>query len=365
MEKLVIDQLEGVVKVPADVGFECPDKSLLMDQLKVLQMVLRKERNNSGSGPSDSKAAAACTASNSDSGASGSLKDKADRHKQMAAQRREGKLKDLDEKAGALFKSSSSNGKSSTDSNKIYTMREELGNLKVAIERTLEDDSSQGKKRNSNSADADQSEKKKSKTSDEDVQECSQSSESSGSSKGKSIIQVYQSCTSARSRDEVRERAIKMMRQQGLEVSVVEPGNFALKYALSEPYHLFFTRVQKSKDTYDQQLSITFPEILDRSLGEIVNSLQINFMVDVGWLCLQYMLAGQRTDMLILYGERVDTEKVGLNITMIPVDMASKFGCHHTKIMVLKYKDDGIRVIVSTANLYSDDWNNRTQGCVT
>ena len=365
LEKLVIDQLEGVIKVPADVGFECSDKSLLMDQLKVLQMVLRKERNNGGSGPSDSEAPAACTASNSNSGAGESLKDKVDRHKQTATQRREGKLKDLDEKAGALFKSSSSNGKSSADSNKIYAMREELGNLKLAIERTLEADSSQGKKRNSNSADADQSEKKKSRASydcDEDVEECSQSSQSSGSSKGKSIFQVYQSCTSVRSRDEVRERAIKMMRQQGLEVSVVEPGNFSLKYALSAPYHLFFTRVQKSKDTYDQQLSITFPEILDRSLGEIVNSLQINFMVDVGWLCLQYLLAGQRTDMLILYGERVDTEKVGLNITMIPVDMASKFGCHHTKIMMLKYKDDGIRVVVSTANLYSDDWNNRTQG---
>ncbi|XP_076676604.1 tyrosyl-DNA phosphodiesterase glaikit isoform X2 [Andrena cerasifolii] len=368
LEKLVIDQLEGAIKVPEDVGFECSDTSLLMDQLKVLQMVLRKERNNSGSRPSDSKAPTVCTASNSNSGASGSLKDLStlvDRHKQMAAQRREGKLKDLDEKAGALFKSSSSNGKSSTDSNKIYTMREELGNLKLAIKRTLEDDSPQEKKVNSNSGNADQSEKKKSKTSyncDEGVQECSQSYQSSGSSEGKSIIEVYQLCTSARSRDEVRERAIKMMRHQGLEVSVVEPGNFALKYALSAPYHLFFSRVQRSKATYDQQLSITFPEILDRSLGEIVNSLQINFMVDVGWLCLQYLLAGQRTDMLILFGERVDTEKVGLNITMIPVEMPSKFGCHHSKIMVLKYKDDGIRVVVSTANLYSDDWDNRTQG---
>lgn len=369
LEKLVIDQLEGAIKVPEDVGFECSDTSLLMDQLKVLQMVLRKERNKSGSKPSDSKAPTACTASNSNSGASGSLKDLSalvDRHKQMATQRREGKLKDMDEKAGALFKCSGSNGKSSTDSNKIYTMREELGNLKLAMKRTMEEeDSSQGKERNSNSANADQSERKKSKTSydcGEDVQECSQSCESSGSMEGKSIIQVYQSCTSARSRDEVRQRAIKMMRRQGLEVSVVEPGDFALKYALSAPYHLFFTRVQKSKATYDQQFSITFPEILDRSLGEIVNSLQINFMVDVGWLCLQYLLAGQRTDMLILFGERVDTEKVGLNITMIPVEMPSKFGCHHSKVMVLKYKDDGIRVVVSTANLYSDDWDNRTQG---
>lgn len=182
--------------------------------------------------------------------------------------------------------------------------------------------------------------------------------------KGTSIMDMYQTCDSEKSRKDVREKAIRMMRQSGYDVSVVEPGEFAVKYALSAPYHLFFTRVEKSKETYNQQFSITFPEILDRSLGEITNSLHLNFMVDVGWLCLQYLLAGQRTDMIILYGDRVDQENVGCNITMIHVDMPSAFGCHHTKIMILQYKDNGIRVVVSTANLYSDDWDNRTQGSV-
>lgn len=185
-----------------------------------------------------------------------------------------------------------------------------------------------------------------------------------GSSSGTSIMDMYQACDSEKSRKEVRKRAIKMMRQSGYMVSVVEPGEFAIKYAFSAPYHLFFTRIENSKETYNQQFSITFPEILDRSLGEILNSLHLNFMVDVGWLCLQYLLAGQRTDMMILYGDRVDHEKLGSNITMIEVEMPSRFGCHHTKIMILQYKDDGIRVVVSTANLYSDDWENRTQGSV-
>lgn len=218
-------------------------------------------------------------------------------------------------------------------------------------------------------------EKKKSKSShskyNETDQECvestkkgSENSQSSSSSKGTSLIETFNSCDSAKSRNEVRQKAIKMMKQQGFEVSVVEPGNFDMRYALSAPYHLFFSRVQKSKATYDQQLSITFPEILDISLGEIENSLHINFMVDVGWLCLQYLLAGQRTDMFILFGERVDEEKLSLNITTIHIPMPTRFGCHHTKIMILKYKDEGIRVVVSTANLYSDDWENRTQGSV-
>ncbi|XP_018338249.1 PREDICTED: probable tyrosyl-DNA phosphodiesterase, partial [Trachymyrmex septentrionalis] len=152
------------------------------------------------------------------------------------------------------------------------------------------------------------------------------------------------------------------MRQLGYSVRVVKPGKFAMKYASSAPYHLFFTRIENSKETYNQQFSITFSEILDRSLGEIVKSLHLNFMVDATWLCLQYLLAGQRTDMTILYGERLDHEKLSNNITMIEVDMPMKFGCHHTNIMILQYKDNGIRVIVSTANLYFEDWENRTQG---
>lgn len=199
----------------------------------------------------------------------------------------------------------------------------------------------------------------------EDSQSSSTSKkQSERTNKKTSIMDMYEACDSEKSRIEVREKAIRMMRQSGHNVSVVEPGEFALKYALSAPYHLFFTRVEKLKETYNQQFSVTFPEILDRSLGEIVNSLHLNFMVDVGWLCLQYLLAGQRTDMIILYGDRVDEEKLNSNITMIHVDMPSAFGCHHTKIMILQYKDNGIRVVVSTANLYSDDWENRTQGYV-
>ncbi|XP_017766408.1 PREDICTED: probable tyrosyl-DNA phosphodiesterase isoform X2 [Eufriesea mexicana] len=284
--------------------------------------------------------------------------------------KRDNKLKSMDEEAGALFKSS--NEKSNVDQNKVSKMEEELDNLKI-VEESIERKFSQEKKRHNSSLGDNEREKKKSKSShskcNEMDQECveitnkgSENSQSSSSSSGTSLIETFNSCNSAKSRNEVRQKAIKMMKQQGFEVSVVEPGNFDMRYALSAPYHLFFSRVQKSKATYDQQFSITFPEILDISLGEIENSLHINFMVDVGWLCLQYLLAGQRTDMFILFGERVDEEKLSLNITMIHVPMPTRFGCHHTKIMILKYKDEGLRVVVSTANLYSDDWENRTQG---
>ncbi|EFN87774.1 Probable tyrosyl-DNA phosphodiesterase [Harpegnathos saltator] len=186
--------------------------------------------------------------------------------------------------------------------------------------------------------------------------------QSQSTDKGISLTDTYEARDSEKSRKEVREKAIRMMRQSGYDVSVLEPGEFALKYALSAPYHLFYTRVEKAKETYNQKFSITFPEILDISFGEIVNSLHLTYILDVEWLCLQYLLAGQSTNMTILYGERTDEEELDDNITAVQVQMPFEFGSHHTKIMILQYKDDGIRVVVSTANLYFEDWQNRMQG---
>ncbi|EFN87771.1 Probable tyrosyl-DNA phosphodiesterase [Harpegnathos saltator] len=186
--------------------------------------------------------------------------------------------------------------------------------------------------------------------------------QSQSTDKGMSPTDTYEARDPEKFRKEVREKIIELMRQSGYDVSVVEPGEFALKYALSAPYHLFFTRVEKAKETYNQKFSITFPEILDRSLGQIVSSLHLNCMVDVGWLCLQYLLAGQRPNMVILCSQRLGEEELGDNITVVHVEMPFEFGCHHTKVMILQYKDVGIRVVVSTANLYASDWKNRTQG---
>ena len=38
------------------------------------------------------------------------------------------------------------------------------------------------------------------------------------------------------------------------------------------------------------------------------------------------------------------------------------YGTHHTKLMILVYKDNSVRIVVSTANLVPSDWQNRTQG---
>lgn len=364
LEKLIINQLDSAISIPTVLEFDC-DRSQLLDQLKVLQVVMRKKRDKNRDSfleltrslLSDNVTVIPSTSGNKTQSPS-NLQQKVEKHKKVMAEKRENKLKEMDDQAEMLAKYSkdyvSNSGSSSV--------------VKEESEIILT-----GDKRNRDS-NTDCNVSKRSKESSEDVeneikneylQDCSsgyESQQSSSSSRGSSIMDSYVSCKSDKSRDEMRKKAIQMMKKQGFKVSLVEPGEFAMKYALSAPYHLFFTRVENSPETYNQPLSITFPEILDRSLGQIVESLQINFMVDVGWLCLQYLLAAQSPKIMILYGERVDEEKLGQNITMVPVTLPTKFGCHHTKMMILKYKNDGIRVVVSTANLYSYDWENRTQG---
>ncbi|EFN87770.1 Probable tyrosyl-DNA phosphodiesterase [Harpegnathos saltator] len=347
VEKLLVNQLDGMIEIPEILSFTCNDRSQLLDQLKVLQMVLRKERNkNEGNSISvtNNQLTKAQSSLNSKD-----VQEKVERHKKATTQKRQDKLKQMDIEAEALSRALS---------NKEHESSENIKTRK----RTQSSAGSATKKMKEVNIESNKHSKESQQISDDSQSSSTSKKQSQSTGKGTSLMDMYEQCDSEKSRKEVREKAIRMMRQSGYDVSVVEPGEFALKYALSAPYHLFFTRVEKAKETYNQKFSITFPEILDRSLGEIVNSLHLNFMVDVGWLCLQYLLAGQRTDMMILYGDRVDQESLGCNITMIHVDMPSAFGCHHTKIMILQYKDDGIRIVVSTANLYSDDWENRTQG---
>lgn len=364
VETIVMKQLEGEIQVPEKLDFECSDRSLLLDQLKILQIILRREKAGNGSSSIkelNSKISNTSTKMKNENNTmdNQNLKDKVEKHKQIMLQRRENKLKDMDEEAEALFKASNEN--KNKDQYKVAKMKEDLDNLKI-MEESIEKNSSREKKRDNSDFQDNERHNKKSKSSHSKHVETDEKSDSKNSqerSRESSLIKTFQSSK--------REKAIKMMKKLGYETylsSLVEPGNFAMKYACSAPYYIFFSTVNRSKETYDQPFSITLPEILDISLGEIVNSLHINFMVDIGWLHVQYMLAEQNTNMSILLGERVDTGPVGSNVTMFYVDMPTKFGCHHTKIMILKYKDDGIRVVVSTANLYMDDWENRTQGSV-
>ncbi|XP_038113136.1 probable tyrosyl-DNA phosphodiesterase [Culex quinquefasciatus] len=149
---------------------------------------------------------------------------------------------------------------------------------------------------------------------------------------------------------------------------VVAPkGKMAAKLAAAAPYNMFFTTITDAPVTHREPLSVTFQELLDPSLGELECSVQMNFMVDIGWLLGHYFFAGyEDRPLLILYGDEspelktVSTKKP--NVTALKVHIATPFGVHHTKMGLYGYTDGSMRVVISTANLYEDDFHNRTQG---
>lgn len=148
---------------------------------------------------------------------------------------------------------------------------------------------------------------------------------------------------------------------------VVEKGRMARKLEQAAPYNMFLTAITDSKPTHQEPLSITLQEIFDESLGEIESTVQINFMIDIGWLLGHYYFAGILSKpLLVLYGaENPDLVEIGKfkpQVTAIKVQMQSPFATSHTKMMLLGYTDGSMRVVISTANLYEDDWHNRTQG---
>ncbi|XP_055846998.1 probable tyrosyl-DNA phosphodiesterase [Episyrphus balteatus] len=148
---------------------------------------------------------------------------------------------------------------------------------------------------------------------------------------------------------------------------VLPKGQAAAKLEKAAPYNMFLTAITNSKPTHSEPLTITLQEILDESLGEIEMSLQINFMVDIGWLLGHYYFAGiLEKPLIVLYGDETPELKTisqhKPQVTAIKVNMPTPFATSHTKMMLFGYKDGSMRVVISTANMYEDDWHNRTQG---
>ncbi|XP_049825811.1 probable tyrosyl-DNA phosphodiesterase isoform X2 [Aethina tumida] len=155
-------------------------------------------------------------------------------------------------------------------------------------------------------------------------------------------------------------------------IKILDSDRNFMKYTMLEklvrtaPYNLFFTTISKSPETSKQNNSATFTDILCPSLGKLEESLQINFMLDINWLLEQYKVRGlSKQPLTIIYGYdcfedmQPHMDKYCPNVTYKFVEL--KFGCHHSKVGIYVYSDKSIRVVVSTANLYYEDWNHYNQ----
>jgi len=152
-----------------------------------------------------------------------------------------------------------------------------------------------------------------------------------------------------------------------IKTDFVSMGSVAEKVESSSPFNYFLSTIAATKNTQCQRLSLTFSDMLDPSLGNLKESLQINFMVELGWLLAQYCYHQvQRKKLLVIYGveseEMQDAHKRIPTIRTARVKSKFPFGSHHTKMSILSYEDDSFRVIIHTGNLIESDWENRTQG---
>ncbi|XP_050548767.1 probable tyrosyl-DNA phosphodiesterase isoform X2 [Daktulosphaira vitifoliae] len=146
-------------------------------------------------------------------------------------------------------------------------------------------------------------------------------------------------------------------------------GNVVSKLKYSEPFGFFLSAVDSNPLTHSEDLTLSFPELLDKSLGDLKESLHINFMVELGWLLAQYYITNQRGKTVYLLYEHCDEDLNTLktmnkipNLRFTQVKPQNVFGHHHTKMSMFLYSDGSIRIVVMTANLREEDWTNLTQG---
>lgn len=136
----------------------------------------------------------------------------------------------------------------------------------------------------------------------------------------------------------------------------------------SQPFSFFLTKVRGIKSKHNSKGAIGIKDILSENLGKLQKSAQFNYCIDIPWLISKYPKEFRKKPLLIVHGDKGEDKLTlqedasrynNVRLCQAPLDFA--FGTHHTKMMLLLY-DDGLRVVIHTANLVDNDWDQKTQG---
>ncbi|XP_025200386.1 probable tyrosyl-DNA phosphodiesterase [Melanaphis sacchari] len=146
-------------------------------------------------------------------------------------------------------------------------------------------------------------------------------------------------------------------------------GTVDKKLEKSEPFRIFMSPIECDPGTHTEELTLSFPELLDQSLGDLTESLHINFMVELGWFLAQHFITDQKGKNITLLYEHCDEDLSELDLKKkIPhlkhkkIINKNAFGHQHSKVSMFAYADGSLRVVVMSANLCEDDWTRFTQG---
>ena len=130
---------------------------------------------------------------------------------------------------------------------------------------------------------------------------------------------------------------------------------------------IYLTKVRGISSRFNEQAFVTdIKGIL--ATGTLKASAQFNYLFDITWLMQQYPVESQDKPLLVVHGshgsDRSELEKESrafCNMQLVQANLPLPFGKHHSKMMLLLY-DEGMRVIIHTANLIPQDWDRKTQG---
>ncbi|XP_050707432.1 probable tyrosyl-DNA phosphodiesterase [Eriocheir sinensis] len=161
---------------------------------------------------------------------------------------------------------------------------------------------------------------------------------------------------------ERREEQPKKIQKSDHKDAINPRAPFRERVSASAPFRLFLNKCYSVPATQTDPLTLVLPDLLSADLGDLVESAQLNFMVDLEFLMGFYKAAKVDSKPLtVAYGQLGGDPSDYPALKCVKVPLPYQYGTHHTKAMLLLYKE-GLRVAVHTANLVPDDWLEKTQG---